>query len=124
MRDATAANVVKFLTEEIFHKFDVPETVHSDNGKQFVSKQFTQLLENYGVKHLKTAYYAPQSNAAERANQSVLAAIRSYLDKDHRDWDLYLSEIECALCSAVHSATGVSHIFRVIRSEYVHKRRR
>ncbi|XP_067635466.1 uncharacterized protein [Eurosta solidaginis] len=77
MREATASNVVKFLTEEIFHKFGVPEIVHSDNGKQFVSKQFTELLETYGVRHLKTAFYSPQSKAAERANQSVLAAIRS-----------------------------------------------
>ncbi|XP_017491700.1 PREDICTED: uncharacterized protein LOC108379857 [Rhagoletis zephyria] len=111
MREATAANVVKFLTDEIFHKFGVPEIIHSDSGKQFASKQFTQLLHAYGVKHMKTAYYAPQSNAAERVNQSVLAAIRSYLEKDHREWDLYLSEIECALRSAVQSATGVSPYF-------------
>ncbi|KAI8116191.1 Retrovirus-related Pol polyprotein from transposon 17.6 [Lucilia cuprina] len=32
--------------------------------------------------------------------------IRAYLKDDHRDWDLYLSEIECTLRTAVHSATG------------------
>lgn len=111
MREATASNVVKFLTEEIFHKFGVPETIHSDNGQQFISKQFSKMIETYSIKHLKTAYYSPQSNAAERVNQSVLSAIRSYLKTDHRDWDLYLSEIECALRSAIHSATGVSPYF-------------
>lgn len=55
--------------------------------------------------------YSPQSNASERVNQSVLSAIRAYLDQDHRDWDLYLSEIECALRTSIHTATGVTPFF-------------
>ena len=60
---------------------------------------------------MKTAAYSPQSNASERVNQTVLAAIRAYLENDHRDWDLYLSEIECAIWNAVHTATGVTPYF-------------
>ena len=108
MREASASNVVKFLIAEVFFKFGVPETIHSDNGKQFVSKQFKDMLETYGIKDSKTAFYSPQSNAAERVNQSVLQAIRSYLENDHRYWDLYLPENECALQNSVHSATGVT----------------
>lgn len=111
MREATAKNVIEFLTQEIFHKFGVPETIHSDNGKQFVSKTFCEMVETYGINHMKTAFYSPQSNAAERVNQSVLAAIRTYVENDHRDWDLYLSEVECSLRTAVHSATGVNPFF-------------
>ena len=111
MIKANSQNVVKFLLTEIFHKFGVPETIMSDNGKQFTSSQFASLLENYGVKHLLTPFHAPQANASERVNQSVLAAVRTYLDKDQRDWDLNLSEIECAIRSSVHSATGVSPYF-------------
>lgn len=111
MREATASNVIRFLVEEIFRKFGVPETVHSDNGAQFNSKQFKDMIKVYQINHLQTAPYSPQSNASERVNQSVLAAIRAYLENDHRDWDLYLSEIECALRTSVHAATGVSPFF-------------
>lgn len=111
MREATASNVVKFLVEDIFRKFGVPETVHSDNGAQFISKAFKDMIDTYGINHMQTAPYAPQSNASERVNQSVLAAIRAYLEKDHREWDLYLTEIECALRTSVHSATGVTPFF-------------
>lgn len=111
MREATTANVISFLTREVFHKFGVPETIHSDNGKQFTAKEFGKMMDMYKIKHLKTAFYAPQSNAAERVNQSILAAIRAYMEEDHRDWDLYLSEIECALRTSVHSATGVTPFF-------------
>jgi len=108
MREATSAGVIRFLRQEVFNKFGVPALLHSNNGKQFASKQFSEFLKEYGVKHIRTAVYSPQSNAAERVNQSVLNAIRAYLEDDHRDWDLYLSEIKCALRGAVHQATGVS----------------
>ena len=111
MKEATGSNVVKFLVHEIFHKFGVPETLHTDNGKQFIGKEFQKMTENNGINHLRTAVYSPQSNASERVNQSVLAAIRSYLDQDHRNWDLFLTEIECALRNSVHTATGVAPYF-------------
>lgn len=111
MREATTANVVTFLANEIFHKFGVPEVIHSDNGAQFTSRSFQDMVQAYGITHMKTAVYSPQSNASERVNQSVISAIRAYLDEDHRDWDMYLSEIECALRTSVHSATGFTPFF-------------
>mgnify|MGYP003483759657 FL=1 len=85
--------------------------IHSDNGKQFVSQEFQRMIQAYKIKHMKTAVYAPQSNASERANQSVLAGIRAYLEGDHRDWDTHLSEIECSLRSSMHEAIGTSPYF-------------
>ena len=49
MREATAKNVVKFLISEVFFKFGVPEVIHSDNGKQFVSKEFGKMVEAFGI---------------------------------------------------------------------------
>ncbi|XP_041566016.1 uncharacterized protein K02A2.6-like [Drosophila elegans] len=113
MQEASASNVVEFLIHEVFYKFGVPEIVHSDNGRQFTSKIFEEAMESFGITHIKTPVHSPQSNAAERVNQSVLAAIRSYLEEDHREWDAYLPEIEVALRNAVHSATGEAPFFTV-----------
>ncbi|KAM8718390.1 hypothetical protein ACLKA7_001583 [Drosophila subpalustris] len=111
MRDATASCVVSFLVQEVFLKFGVPEVIHSDNGRQFTGKVFEEMTQAYGIHHLRTAVYSPQSNAAERVNRSVLAAIRAYLESDHREWDVYLPEIEVALRNSVHTATGVTPFF-------------
>ena len=54
MREATASNVVKFLVEQVFQQFGVPETVHSDNGKQFVSKEFQKMTDDYKYVYLVT----------------------------------------------------------------------
>lgn len=97
-----------FLEEQIFAVFGVPESLMTDNGKQFLSKEFRKFLNSYGVTHVKTAAYSPQANASERVNRSVLAAIRSYLEKDQRHWDRHLSSIGSALRTTIHSAIGMS----------------
>uniref|UniRef100_W8AS19 RNA-directed DNA polymerase n=1 Tax=Ceratitis capitata TaxID=7213 RepID=W8AS19_CERCA len=111
MKRATSAEVVKFLEKEIFHIFGVPEYVHSDNGKQFVSEIFANFLEKYGTKHIRTAFYSPQGNAAERVNRSVLQILRSYIKDNQKHWDKYISEAAFALRSAVHSSIGCTPYF-------------
>jgi len=44
MPKPTAGEVASFLEKNIFHQFAVPELIHSDNGKQFVSQVFAELL--------------------------------------------------------------------------------
>ncbi|XP_043071286.1 uncharacterized protein K02A2.6-like [Drosophila grimshawi] len=92
MKDATADNVVEFLINEVFFKFGVPETIHSDNGRQFVSKKFENMAEAFGISHMRTAIYSP-SKQCSRARES--------------------NEIEVAIRNAVHSATGVTPFFTV-----------
>ncbi|XP_037824420.1 uncharacterized protein LOC119612662 [Lucilia sericata] len=80
----------------------------SGNGSQFRSNEFNAFLTTYGVHHIYTALYSPQSNASERVNRSIIAAIRSYLKKDHREWDENISSISCALRNAIHNSIGFS----------------
>lgn len=77
LRKADATSIIQFLESQIFAIFGVPELIHSDNGKQFVSKEFAEMTKSYSIRHMFNASYAPQSNASERVNRTVLAAIRS-----------------------------------------------
>lgn len=119
LRKATAVQVVNFLEREVFHVFGTPESVWSDNGVQFVSKEFRRLTEKYGVTHIRTASHAPQSNASERVNRSLLAAIRSYISHDQQTWDEEISAIGSALRNNVHEATGYSPHYLVFGQNFV-----
>lgn len=108
---ATSPKIIDFLENEIFLVFGVPEIVVSDNGSQFVGRDFCALMKKYSVNHIRTAVYSPQANASERVNRSIIAAIRAYISNDHRDWDTLLPEIGSALRSSIHSSIEYSPHF-------------
>lgn len=85
----------------------------SDNGSQFIAKDFEALLKSYGIKHLLTAIYSPQANASDRMNRSILSAIRAYVKSDHAAWDIEFSKIGSALRNNVHSSTNLSPYYIV-----------
>lgn len=121
MRRAHSVNVCKILEEQIFHVYGVPEIVLSDNGKQFISKDFKDLLHRYHCKQWLNAYYHPQINPTERVNKVIVSAIRAslYGIQDHRLWDENVSRIGWAIRSSYHEATKFSPNFANFGREIV-----
>lgn len=113
LRVATSKGLIQFLEKQIFLKFGVPEIIVTDNGVQFTSSEFKSFLEKYGTKQWAVSRYHPQANAAEAANKTIETSIRAYIrdDKDHRDWDKYLSQISCAMNTSLHTSTKFSPYF-------------
>lgn len=108
MRSADSVKMINFLEQEVFLKFSRPRIVLSDNGKQFVSTAFKALLAKHNITHMKTAFYCPMVNNAERVNRVLITSIRALLDEDHQAWDENLPAITAAINSAKHEVTGVS----------------
>jgi len=108
LRSFLTKHILTYLKENIFDCFGVPEVIITDNGSQFRSKDFQSFLEKFGVQHTLTAVYSPQSNASERVNRCINEALRSYLRKGQRDWDEYISSINCSLRNSLHTTIGKS----------------
>lgn len=117
-REAKASSVVEFLKNMVFLLFGVPEIALTDNGTQFTSKLFRQLLEEFNVTHWLTPSYHPQVNNTERVNRVITTAIRATL-KQHKNWADNLQEIACAIRSAVHDSTKHTPYFIVFGREMV-----
>lgn len=111
LRKATAAKVVEFLEADVFHLVGAPETILSDNGVQFLSRDFLSLLSRYGVRPINTGSHAPQANASERVNRSILSSIRAYIEADQSTWDVHVSAIACSLRNSIHATLGKSPYF-------------
>lgn len=118
-REAKAGSLVEFVENMIFRLFGVPEILLTDNGSQFVSKQFKQLLENYNVSHWLTPAYHPQVNNTERVNRVITTAIRATLKGEHKHWADNLQEIADAIRNAVHDSTKHSPYFVVFGRDKV-----
>lgn len=119
LRKADSTSIIKFLEKQVFSIFGVPESLHSDNGRQFISKEMKEFCERYAVRQIFTGVYAPQSNASERVNRSIVAAIRSYINGDHSTWDDQLHSIALSLRSSVHSAIKMSPFYALFGRQMV-----
>lgn len=104
-RQAKAESLVPFIENMVFQLFGVPEVVLSDNGTQFISKLFQDLLKKYNVTHWKTPSYHPQINDSERVNRVITTAIRATIKKDHKDWSNNIQTIANAIRNSVHEST-------------------
>ncbi|KAG6457289.1 hypothetical protein O3G_MSEX010208 [Manduca sexta] len=64
--------------------------LRTDNGREYVNKQFQSFLQEHGIKHQTTIPYSPQQNGvAERANRTIMEAGRCMLQEaglDRRFW--------------------------------------
>lgn len=120
LRRATSALVAKNFEHHIILKHGVPETVITDNGVQFTGSDFKQLMKRYNVpKVFYGPRYTPQVNLVERYNKTVMTAVASYVEDNHRTWDEKLHQIQFALNSAVNESTGFSPFFLVHAREPV-----
>lgn len=108
MRDMKAAALTRYLEEEVFLVYGVPQVVLTDNATNFVSKKFRALLKQYNIKEFLNARYFPQNNPTERVNRSIGAAVRAYMEEDHREWDTNLAKIACAFRTSTHESTQFS----------------
>lgn len=114
LRKATTSPMIKFLREQVFLIFGVPEIVIFDNGAQFTSKEFRKFLDEFSIRKVWfNARYHPQVNPTERVNRVLVTAISSYISDNQRVWDEKLPEIALALRLAKHDATEISPAYLV-----------
>ena len=67
-----ANTVVRFLQRNILTRFGTPRTIISDGGSHFVNKVFDKLMSRYGIKHIMSLAYHPQTNGqAEISNREI-----------------------------------------------------
>lgn len=111
MRNADSVKMIRFLEEEVFLKHSRPRIILSDNGKQFQAGSFKSFLARYNIVHMKTAFYCPMVNNAERVNRVLITCIRALVDEDHTNWDENLASVTAAINSAKHEVTGMNPHF-------------
>lgn len=74
--DMTAPTIAQALVTGWISRFGVPKRITSDQGRQFESTLFAELLRTFGITHLRTTPYHPQSNGIiERWHRTLKAAL-------------------------------------------------
>ena len=104
--DTTAAGVVRFLKNNIVHRFGTPVRVVSDQGSAYTAKEVADAMEEWGVKQVFATGEHPQtSGLVERVNRTLTLVIAAYVNTEHNDWDQELREAAYAINTAKQSTT-------------------
>lgn len=115
IQDKEAVTIVKTLVRDVICKYPTPNTILSDNGREFVNETMSKMCDEYGIQHNTVAPYSPQSNGlVERANRKILQELKNIcLDRDHEIWDEFIPFVECTLNSLPNISIGESPHFIV-----------
>ena len=107
LRSTVTSKVISSL-EEMFARHGLPESLTSDNGPQFIATEFTESMEQRGIRHHKVTAKWPQANGeVERQNSSLLKRLQ-IAHAEKKNWKKELNVYLAAYRSLPHPTTSVS----------------
>ena len=85
--DITAATVADAFAQGIVANYGVPSSITTDNGSQFSSAIWTQLMRTWGIKsHFTTAYHPESNGLVERFHRRLKESMIALGSEEPNDW--------------------------------------
>ena len=107
--DHKAPTVARAIVENFVCRFGTPVTIHTDQGREFQSATFREVVRLLGVRQSRTCPFNPKSDGmVERCNRTIEALLAMVVREDQRDWDRQLPFVMAAYRATEHASSGVS----------------
>jgi len=82
MKNVTTRDVVNFVKENIVYRFDIPQTITTDQGTVFTAEEFKGFAKEMGITQIQSSpYYAQANRQAEASNKSLIKLIKRKIDE-------------------------------------------
>ncbi|XP_065893824.1 uncharacterized protein [Dysidea avara] len=108
LRSIRTPQIVKALIK-FFTLVGLPQSVQSDQGSNFMSGIFQEVMFQLGIKQVKSTAYHPQSQGAlERFHQTLKNMLRAYCLQEKREWDEGIPLLLFAVRESVQESLGFS----------------
>ena len=109
VHEVSRFEVCDFLLENICTIFGFPKQLVTDQGSQFMSELFEDLLVIFEISHLATTAFSPwQNGLTEGFNKDLCRKISKYCNEKQDDWDLYMPMACWWHNTVTNSTTGFS----------------
>ena len=103
--EKSAERVASFLYAVICH-LGCPDTLISDQGREFVNRVVDSLLQKLQTEHRISSAYHPQTNdQREHDNKTLKGALSKLVNEHCDDWDELIPDVLFAYHTSVHSST-------------------
>ena len=104
--DQKSETVAQALVVNFLLKYGIPRTIHSDQGRNFMSKLLKEVTQIFKIDRVTGTAYHPQSQGAvERCNRILKEMIMHYVQEDPRQWDRYIPFVTHAYNTSVSAST-------------------
>ena len=108
LRNIKAKTIIKALVK-FFTLFGLPMSIQSDQGSNFMSNIFQQVMHELNIKQYRSSPYHPESQGAlERFHQTLKNMIKCYCYQTEKDWDEGIHFLLFAAREAVQDSLGYS----------------
>ncbi len=108
LRKVTAPAISRALVR-FFTVFGLPRVVQSDQGSNYMSRLFSQVLKQLSIQHSTSSAYHPESQGAlERFHQTLKTMLKTYCKEFERDWDDGVPLLLFAVREVVQESLGFS----------------
>jgi len=112
VRNKEASTVARALVDHVFLKYGLCSEILTDFGLEFQNELMQELLSIFGVAHLRTSGYRPQTNGVcEVWHRTLNAMIAKLVDEGQRDWSSLVPYVTFCYNATEHTATGFSPFF-------------
>ena len=104
----TASTVSKvLLITPVFSRYGAPDQILSDQGSEFQSDLFRDLMEWMEIDKRRTSPYKPSTNGTvERFHRTLNSMLAKVVSEQQRDWDEHVPYVMMAYRATQHSSTG------------------
>ncbi len=108
LRNINTKTIVQALTK-YFTLVGLPKSIQSDQGSNFMSGIFQQVMHELQIKQYKSTAYHPESQGAlERFHQTLKRMMRTYCLETEKDWDDGVHLLLFAARESVQDSLGFS----------------
>ena len=109
LKNKRASSVARAFVEQVVSRHGVPLEVHTDQGRNFESKLFKEIVFLLGIKKTRTTPLHPQSDGqVERQYLTILNYLAKFISENQKDWDRWISLFLLSYRSSKHEVTGFS----------------
>jgi len=111
-KTATAEDMAWLYYVHVYRHYDLPDSIVSDRGPQFISQFWNALMSILGVKVTLSTAYSPQTDGqTEIMNQYSDQRLRPFVNHYQDNWSKMLPALDNAALTLPHESIGTSPFF-------------
>ncbi|XP_047491352.1 uncharacterized protein LOC125040698 [Penaeus chinensis] len=105
--ERSAETVARAFLSHVLCRHGAPEQLMCDNGTEFTNRVLNSLCKLLNIDLVHMLPYRPQANGlVERLNRTILNVLRTSINAQYNEWDLWIPVTQAAINSTFHSSYG------------------